>query len=306
MTGHIGVAISTTGDIHRVEFLETCVKAWRKALPLGSVIVVTVDGTDLETARVREVVDGSADGHVGGNTIRVGQPARTANTRQGVAVNKNTGIEYLMDAGVEHLFLCDDDTWPLFPQALDKHIDLVPFAIAHSMVCWGGSRLKRVINEPKVSYAEWLWPRGVMLYLHRTVVEAVGGMVEDFGPGGHEHAEYSQRISNAGYTRAPFITPASYATRTGKGASALWHCEDMRKPGEDQAQLGARRKAITTIKHTDRDWHHIDQIMRIMEGSSAFVSYRASENGRASATLCTNVTYQEACAMEPATPRSEK
>ena len=40
----IGVAISTTGDEHRLGFLETCVSAWRKALPLGSVIAVTVDG----------------------------------------------------------------------------------------------------------------------------------------------------------------------------------------------------------------------------------------------------------------------
>lgn len=298
--GHIGVAISTTGDEHRLGFLETCVKAWRAALPLGATIVVTVDGTPEAAERVRQIVD-APDKHVGGNIILVGcgilRPPMMG--RMGVAVNKNTGIEYLMDAGVEHLFLCDDDTWPLYPQSLTKHTDLEE---PHSMVCWGQSRLKRT----EMDRAEWLWPRGVLLYVRRDVVETVGGMVEEFGVGGHEHAEWSQRIHNAGFTPAPFVTPASYATRTGKGAGALWHCEDMRKPDETQAQLGARRKAITTIRSSDRDWYQIDKVMARQEGSSAFVSYRAHENGRASATLCTNTAYQEACAVEPATPRSEK
>lgn len=297
MTGLIGVAISTTGDSHRMGFLETCVKAWDRALPMGASLFVTVDGTDLETARVAERLFEWT-----GSVYRVGQPARTANPRLGVAVNKNTGLELLMNnTRAEHLFLCDDDTWPLFPHSLRKHIEMDS---PHSMVCWGESRLVRAKSHGQ--NAVWLWPRGVLLYTHRSVVETVGGMVEEFGVGGHEHAEWSMRIHNAGLTPEPFISPFSYSTRTSKGASMLWACEDMRKPDETQAQLGARRKAITTIRSSDRDWHQINAVMARQEGSSAYVGYRASENGRASATLCTNVTYQETCAMEPATPRSEK
>lgn len=282
MTERVGVAISTTGHEHRMGFLETCVEAWRKALPLGSTLVVTVDGTEADAERVRVVVDAPDGGRCGGNTYRAGQPQRPEwslwSGRQGVAVNKNTGIELLMDAGVEHLFLCDDDAWPLYPQSLDKHIAL---GYEHSMVCWGGSRLK----PNPVSYAEWTWPRGVMLYQTREVVARVGGMVEDFGIGGHEHAEYSQRIHNAGFTPAPFISPASYATRKATGAAALWHCEDMRKPGELSSDHGHRRTKITSVDTKARDWAKIQSVMDRMEGSTAFVPYRARENGRASATL---------------------
>ena len=68
----------------------------------------------------------------------------------------------------------------------------------------------------------------------------------------------------------------------------MWHCEDMRKPGEGVPQWDTRRKAITSIDRAERDWDQIHKVMGEREGSSDFVDYRAHSNGRASATLYPN------------------
>lgn len=292
MNGRVGVAISTTGDAHRMGFLETCVANWFRVLPEVSAVVVTVDGSAADAAKVREVVDPYM-----APVYRVGQPnhrgGRTpvVEGRQGVATNKNTGIEILMDTyAVDHLFLSDDDIWPLYPQSITKHTDMTfqGTALPHSMVNWGKHRLEKV--DEKFKRSSWTWPRGSMLYLHRDAVYTVGGVVEEFGPGGHEHVEYSMRIHNAGLTPYSFVSPASYATRNGMGAAALWHAEDMPRPGEPLGNLRQRRKAITSVRRESGDWDKIEAVMARMAGSSAYVGFRAHENGRSSATLCTKRT----------------
>lgn len=298
----MGVAISTTGDKHRMPFLETCVRHWDAALPVGAALFVTVDGSEEDTARVAaEVADWTMW------VFRVGQHTNyptdcTDRHRLGVAVNKNTGIELLMDDDVDHLFLSDDDTWPLHPRALAKHTDLAASGVPHSMVCWGGSRLLGAMRDA----AFWTWPRGAMLYQTRDVVERVGGMDERFGVGGHEHVEYSNRIFNSGLTPSPYTSPLSYAKAGMAGAAMrageLWHAEDMRRPGEPMGNHRLRRRVLTSIQRTPTDWSHIDKIMTANEGSTDYMSFRARENGRASATLCPNLT----CAVEPAEPRSKK
>lgn len=280
MTGKIGVAISTTGDEHRLGFLETCVREWQKNLPEDAPIFVTVDGDEDRFRRVGELVNHRATVLQVGRVLG-GGTSRMREGRLGVAVNKNTGIEALMNDDVEHLFLSDDDTWPKFAQSITKHID---FGYAHSMVCWGKSRL----SASRSAYSEWSWPRGCMLYVHRSVVETVGGMVEEFGPGGHEHVEWSKRIHNRRFTPVPFIAPLSYGTRHGMGAAALWHAEDMRKPGEPSGTHGSRRRQITSVRKQEGDWRQINEVMARMEGSTAFVPYSAHENGRLSATLYHN------------------
>jgi len=280
------VAISTTGEEHRLDLLRQCVAGWDRCLSKGSVLFITVDGTVRDTQRVSDAVFGTGD------IYRVGQPLRyqfgtgepimdESHLRLGVAANKNTGIELLMGAGVEHLFLSDDDTWPLYLESLTKHTDL---PMHHSMVCWGRHRL--VKSETPMSFATWHWPRGVMLHMRRSVIETIGGMDERFGIGGHEHVEYSQRIHNAGLTPAPFITPASYATRMGMGAAALWHAEDMPRLGEKLGDHRLRRRNLTTINNTAEQWARVEQVMAERAGSADFVDYHAAANGRGSATLC--------------------
>lgn len=287
MTGTIGVAISTTGDEHRIGFLETCVEAWRKVLPLGSTLVVTVDGDEAAAQRVYRAIDPTKFG----NVIRVGHSrfgCGPYDGRLGVAVNKNTGLEYLMDAHVEHAFLCDDDTWPLSYDALDLHIGL---GQPHSMVCWGAHRM-RLADMKDGGMAEWTWPRGVLLYVQPQVLAVVGGMDERFGPGGHEHAEWSRRIHQAGLTPAMFISPSQYAaTGTSRGAatgsSAYWHAEDMPRLAESHSEFTRRKRTLTSVRRTDADWPAINRIMAERDGDTSYVPFRAHDNGRASATLCT-------------------
>ena len=281
-----------------MEFLETAVREWDRCLPVsGASLFVTVDGTAEDTARVAARVSewtGSVFrvGHLIPRLVFEEDGSLVEQGRRGVAANKNTGLELLMDnTKVEHLFLADDDMWPLYPQAIYKHTDL---PLAHSIIGWGRSRLVKVDGP----YAEWKWPRGVLLYARRKVVETVGGMDERFGIGGHEHAEWSMRIHNAHLTPAPFMSPASYASRGPSGsamrAGVLWHCEDMIRPGEGVGELQKRKSALTSIDRSERDWDQIHKIMAEREGSSDYVGYRAVENGRASATLWDNTTSRGA------------
>lgn len=268
------VAISTTGDEHRLGFLETAVDMWDKALGPGDALFVTVDGNARDVQRVAGVLADLTE-----SVWQIGQGLNAGVRRLGVAVNKNTGLELMMDnTRAEHLFLCDDDTWPLYSASLEKH---TTYTEPHSMVNWGRNRAK--------PDGTWKWPRGVLLYAHRSVVAQVGGMDERFGAGGHEHAEWSQRIHNAGLTSTDFPSPPSYLTRNCGGARALWHAEDMARVGEPKGSFLARKRRLTTITREASDWERIHKVMADQAGSSKYVGFRAHENGRASATLCSNL-----------------
>lgn len=280
MTERIGVAISTTGDPHRIDLLRQCVAAWC-ALPGPLSLFVTVDGTLRDAKRVAEAVYEHT-----GSVYRVGRPAFPGdmdnNHRVGVAANKNTGLELLMgNTDVDHLFLCDDDTWPLNKRALLLHTQGHSM---HSMVCWGRHRLGATHQPHNLAY--WTWPRGVLLYMARQVVDRIGGMDERFGAGGHEHVEYSQRIFNAGMSPAPFVTTDIYAQDNAMRAREFWHAEDMPRPGETLGGHRHRKRTLTTIERTAEDWDRINRVLADSQGKAEYVAYRAATNGRSSATLC--------------------
>lgn len=275
ITESIGAAISTTGEEHRLAFLETCVDHWKMALPIGAPLFVTVDNTIEVTAEVVALLRGYEV-----TIVRVGQPVGGApyKGRCGVAANKNTGLEALMDAGLEHLFLSDDDTWPKCARAIYDHIDT---PLAHSMLGWGAHRRP----HKTTNYCAWAWPRGAVLYVRREVVEKIGGMIEAFGQGGHEHVEWSRRIHQAGLTPVPFGSPVSNWNKRALGASDLWHAEDMPKPREGMEALRRRRQSITTVKAEDHDWPHIAKMMKDKDRDTTFVPYQAEANGRLAATM---------------------
>ena len=129
----------------------------------------------------------------------------------GVAATKNRGIAALMAAGCEHLFLVDDDCWPIHRDWSARYVDDPE---PHLMHCWGKSRL---VSDDGV-HSIWSWPRGVMLYAERRVVERVGGMRVEFGRWGVEHVEWSRRIHHAGLTTHKFADVS--------GSLALWEALD--------------------------------------------------------------------------------
>jgi hypothetical protein len=276
----IGVAISTTGQQHRLGFLETSVKAWRAAF--DGPLFVTVDGSEFDAEAVLSLVGDYA------TVYQCGRPVdRASDSRQGVAVNKNTGLELLMDLSVDHLFLSDDDAFPLRAASLDKHIRMSEVGIQHSMVCWGAH--KRF--STRKTYSTWDWPRGSVLYSTWGGVVAVGGMVEAFGTGGHEHVEWSRRFHIMGLTPDWYVAPIDNAGqgpdgRNAMGARNYWYCEDMPQPGEAVGSLVSRRRKITSVVRSTADTAKQELILDEMARNPRFVPYAAHLNGRASATLC--------------------
>lgn len=221
MTGKVGVAISTTGT--RPEMLERAVQAW------------TLEGVDV---------------------VQV----HTDTFRHGVAWNKNRGILDLMNADVQHLFLADDDVYPLHRGSWEAYVqDPEP----HLMLCWGKHRLL----WRDQGYAEYKWPRGPLLYAHRSVVEAVGGMRTEFGAGGHEHVEWSRRIHQAGLTSRMFAD-------LDRDPREWWHAEDMPLARETVRQFQARKRRNTTIKRTTADRRRVDGLWAELDGNTDYVDYR--------------------------------
>lgn len=281
-----GCAISTTGHPHRLPFLETAVDHWKLALPIGAPLFVTVDGTDEDTAQVTALLRGYEV-----RVLRVGQPTigpTPEDGRMGVAANKNTGIEALMEAGVYRMFLSDDDTWPRNTDALLLHTEL---GYGHSLVCWGLHRRPKPLDDMKS--ASWTWPRGAAMYVEQPVVDAIGGLREGFGPGGHEHVEWSRRIFQAEFTPAPYLSPVEYVQRGGLTAGVYWHAEDMQQRGESVVNLINRRRRVTSIRWPDTDWPRIDKMFEDTDGDTSFIPYCAGENGRTAATMSSHSTTED-------------
>lgn len=264
------------------------------ALPVGSPLFVTVDGDEDAYRRAVAAVGGLA-----ATVVRVGQPSDgwsggpfgVRDGRLGVAANKNTGIECMMNwlgespyPTVEHLFLSDDDSWPLSTDALTAHTSM---GLPHSMVCWGMHRQQTVHWDGENHWAFWKWPRGSVLYVERSVIVRCGGMREEFGPGGHEHVEWSRRIHQTFATPGLYPSPGSYADNRATGARRLWHCEDMQQKGEPLGNARIRRRRLTSVRRAPGDWEHIEKIMNEVDGDTSFVPFRAAGNGRLSATMTT-------------------
>lgn len=223
----VGVAISTVGN--RPLMLECAVRDWQNALmPL-----VTVQNDD---------------------------------QRRGVAWNKNRGIADLMDAGVEHLFLADDDMAPLFHSSWTRYVE---HDLPHLMLCWGKHRRLDPATQPG-GLTYWKWPRGVLLYAHRSVVERVGGMRTEFGAGGHEHVEWSRRVHQAGFTPYPFIDLE-------QNPEGWFYAEDMPRPRETANQFQSRKRRHTTIRRTFADKRRIAELWDSLDGNTDYVDYRTEQ-----------------------------
>jgi hypothetical protein len=163
----IGVAV-TTRD--RPDILKRCREAWGKFLPAGAVLVI---------------VDDASAKPVDSATYRF-------DARAGIAGAKNKCLELLMDAGVDHLFLFDDDCWPKVADWWRPYVESREQHFAHS---WGLAELYRD-SEMVATHASG----GTMLYLTRDVVADCGGYQTDMGKYGREHWNLSDRIFSRGWT----------------------------------------------------------------------------------------------------------
>ena len=123
-------------------------------------------------------------------------------TPVGIARAKNRCLELLADAGAEHLFLFDDDAYPLVDGWWQPYVDSPePHLMRIFPDLTGPKKLNDIAEVYRdTQHVAYTGPRGVMIYAHRSVLDTVGGMDPAFGRWGWEHGDWSNRIHAAGMT----------------------------------------------------------------------------------------------------------
>jgi hypothetical protein len=185
ISGRIGIAISTH---NRAKVLKSALEQHLKHLPAGALVVVVDDGSK----PVAVVPDGV-------QLVRHDQSL-------GIVAAKNASLLALMDAGCEHLFLWDDDAWPLVGGWHLPYIESPEPHLAYQFLDLAGPKKLKDISvlhrdERHIAYTG---QRGVMLYYHRSAIEKVGGFDPIYGRGMYEHGDLALRIHNAGLTTWAF------------------------------------------------------------------------------------------------------
>lgn len=238
----IGVAISTR---NRRPLFERSFTQWRRFMPAGSVCVVVDDASDTPLFGNDDISNGSYYRLI------------VHENRLGVAMTKNDGIAALMDAGCEHLFLADDDVYPQTSQWWKPYVESPEPHLSYQWPRPGG-RWK--IEHRDGVHFSLSFPRGVLLYAQRRVIDTVGGMDPSYGAWGGEHVEWSQRIYDAGLTSWRFADVC--------GSDKLWHSLDQRSGNSigSSFPIGERRKMA---KACGEQWGK--------RRDSPFVSYRQQD-----------------------------
>lgn len=177
----IGIAITTH---NRPDVLKRAIEQHMKHLPSGALVVVIDDGS--------KPAAGVPDGV---------QMLRHE-TSLGIVASKNASLSALLDAGCEHLFLWDDDAWPI---ADNWHLPYIESAEPHLAYQFLDLAGRNKLKDMAVLYRDdkhiaYTGQRGVMLYYHRSAIEKVGGFDPVYGRGMYEHSDLALRIHNAGLT----------------------------------------------------------------------------------------------------------
>lgn len=177
----VGIAITTH---QRLEVLKRAIDQHMKHLPTGALVVVVDDGSNP-----------AADVPCNVQLLR-------QDTSVGIVASKNASLNALMDAGCEHLFLWDDDAWPVADNWHIPYIESPESHLAYQFLDLAG---RNKLNDLAVLYCDdqhiaYTGQRGVMLYYHRSAIERVGGFDPVYGRGMYEHSDLALRINNAGLT----------------------------------------------------------------------------------------------------------
>lgn len=117
----IGVGITTH---NRRDIFDYCYTRWREHLPVGAVLVVVDDASEVPCPDATYRFDEN-----------VGAPQA-----------KNKALELMMNAGCEHLFLADDDIHPTSPNWWQPYIDS-----PESHLCWARPRRRRLPSTRHLS-----------------------------------------------------------------------------------------------------------------------------------------------------------
>ncbi|EBM9969425.1 MULTISPECIES: glycosyltransferase family 2 protein [Citrobacter] len=181
----IGIAITTH---NRPEVLKRAIEQHMKHLPSGALVVV--------------IDDGSSPAAIVPDGVKLVRHEQS----RGIVASKNASLTALVDAGCEHLFLWDDDAWPIADNWHLPYIESPEPHLAYQFLDLAGPRK---INDMAVLYRDdkhiaYTGQRGVMLYYHRSAIDKVGGFDPVYGRGMYEHPDLALRIHNAGLTSWAF------------------------------------------------------------------------------------------------------
>jgi hypothetical protein len=180
-TPRIGVGIKTR---NRHDVLAKTLPIWRERLPAGAVFVLVDDASD-------KPVDG-ADYRFEENV--------------GVARASNKALELLYNAGCEHIFLADDDCYPLCDDWWRPYVESPePHLMAIFDKPKGATKRQVEVLYRDDQHVAYHATRGYFLYVERRVLDRVGGMDPAFGLWGWEHQSWSDRIHAAGLTTARYM-----------------------------------------------------------------------------------------------------
>jgi hypothetical protein len=175
-------------------------------------------------------------------------------TSVGIAAAKNKCFELLEDC--EHIFLFDDDTWPLVDSWYQPYIESKE---PHLMYIFQDFSTGTKLNDTQLLYtdgsiAAYSHPRGCMCYFKRICLERVGGMFTGFGKWGYEHPDLSNRIFNNSLTTFRFMDVV--------GSNKLIYSLDEHEKvgstvpahGEERQHLIRRNKPIYESRLDNRDF----------------------------------------------------
>lgn len=172
----------------------------------------------------------------------------------GIAKAKNKCLELLADC--EHIFLFDDDAYPL---VYEWYMPYVTSPEHHLMYIFKDLATNRKLNDITVVYEDeqhigYSGARGVMLYIDKYALDTVGGMDEEFGKWGWEHPAWSRRVYNRGLCSSPFTDV--------KGSEQLIYSMDEHEQVErsvsayDRAKIAQSNIELYRLKYFDS--HYIE------------------------------------------------
>lgn len=188
-SSRIGIAITTH---NRPEVLKSAIEHHMKHLPAGALLVVIDDGS--KPAAV----------------VPDGVQLLRHESSLGIVASKNASLTVLMNAGCEHIFLWDDDAWPIADNWHLPYLESPEPHLAYQFLDLAG---RNKLNDMSVLYQDdehiaYTGQRGVMLYFHRSAIEKVGGFDPVYGRGMYEHPDLALRIHNAGLSTWAFADVA--------------------------------------------------------------------------------------------------
>ena len=188
----IGIGVTTR---NRNEQLAKTLSFIKKFAPKGSVVVVVDDASET--------------------------PVKNADfrfeTNVGTPTAKNKCIELLN--GCEHLFLFDDDCYPVCKEWETPYINSGATHLNFTFEKFvDGSKTGHEIKAIENNIVSYSGSCGCMMYIHKSVIEKIGGFDTSYPKWGGWHHDFSYRAYNAGLIPEPFMDVL--------GSGGLFHSKD--------------------------------------------------------------------------------